>query len=213
MPRPPLIHFRGALFHITARGNNQERVFLNFRDYQRHFARVGEIKKKFPFKLYAYCFMPNHVHFLIEVVKIPISKIMQALQTGYAMYFNKKYNHAGHVFQGRYFWFLVEKENYLLELIRYIHLNPVRAKLVAEPEEYQWSSYQEFINPKKECLVEREEVLRYFSQDSARALNKFKEFIRGGIEVEREDIFSGIARGQFLGSDKFVKKIERVSLK
>ena len=212
MPKPPFVHFPGALYHITARGNNQEKIFLQSKDYEKYLKRIKEVKEKFPLKLYAYCFMPNHVHLLVEAKKVPVSRIMQALQTGHAMYFNKKYNHLGHVFQGRYFWFLVEKENYLLELLRYIHLNPVRAKIVDEVEDYLWSSYREYISGEKKPLVEKKEILEYFSGSPVKAVGKFKGFIQAGIGVKREDIFSEVVRESFLGSTKFVSRLENEAL-
>ena len=108
MPRLPLIHFEGALFHITARGNNKQLIFNQQKDFQRYLKNLEQAKKKFPFKLYSFVLMPNHVHLLIEVKKHPINKIMQAIQTGYTMYFNKKYERTGHLFQGPYHSFLVD---------------------------------------------------------------------------------------------------------
>lgn len=209
MPRPQQIHFQGALFHITSRGNDRRDIFLHSSDFERYLERVEVVKKKFPFKLFAYCLMPNHIHLLVEVDKTPLSKIMQALQTGHTMHFNKKYQHTGHIFQGRYFWLLVEKESYLLELIRYICLNPVRAGLVSLPEAYKWSSYSDVAACQRDSLVEREEVLAYFSQNESNASENFKEFIKGGMGKKREDLFNNVARDQFLGSPKFIIKTEK----
>jgi len=186
---------------------------LDKRDYERYLKRVAQVKKKFPFNLYSYCLMPNHVHLLLEVKKVPLSKIMQALQTGQTMFFNKKYAHLGHVFEGRYFWLLVEKDPYFLELIRYINLNPVRAGLVDEAEEWEYSSYREIVGLKERELVEREEILSNFSQDQVKAVEEFKDFIKGGLEVTQDDLFGNVGRGQFLGSNKFIARVESRMIK
>ena len=167
-----------------------------------------QTKESTKFKLLTYCLMPNHIHFLIQVKKIPISRIMQSIQTGYTMYFNKKYNHTGHVFHGRYHYFLVDKDNYLLSLMQYIHLNPVRANLVKDPKDYPWSSYLDILNQNKQSLVEVEEVLSFFSEDKKNGTIEFKNFIQSWLPEEQSEIFKNVKRDLILGSDQFVKKVE-----
>lgn len=213
MPRPYSVHFPGALFHVTSRGSEKREIFLETRDYERYLGRLSQLKAKLSFKLYSYCLMPNHIHLLIEVKDNPLSKIMQVIQTGHAMFFNKKYNHVGYVFQGRYRWLLVEKESYLLELIRYINLNPIRAGIVERVEDWEFCSFQEIIGLKSKGLIEQEEILANFSQEKEKAIKNFKDFLKGGLEVAREDLFGMVVRNQFLGSDKFINTIERRILK
>lgn len=215
MPRPPFIHYPGALYHITARGNNKQDIFHNEKDFSRYLSNIKLFKKEVPFYLYAFALMPNHIHLLIEVIDSPISKIMQKLQTAYTMYINKKYQRVGHVFQGRYFHLLVEKENHLLELVRYIHLNPVRAGLVNNPQSYAWSSHNTYLNFDLEIdsFVDREKVLPYFSSDHKKSIENYEEFVLAGLETRWKDISKEIKRDNILGSDKFVQRVERRIIK
>jgi len=133
MGYPIRISAEGFVYHITVRGNGRSDIFLEARDFRRFLKKLKEYKEKLKFFLYAYVLMPNHFHLLLEpTARGTITKIMQALTTAYAMYFNKKYTHVGHVFQGRFHSLIVEKEPYLVEVSRYIHLNPVRAGLVTK---------------------------------------------------------------------------------
>lgn len=211
MARHPFIHFPGALFHITARGNNKQTIFHSDRDFSRYLLNIQKCKEQLPFSLYAFALMPNHVHLLIEVTKAPVSKIMQKLQTAYTMYMNKKYNRVGHIFQGRYFSLLVEKETHLLELIRYIHLNPTRAGIVEEVDDYRWTSHDAYLDngQKGASMVNTEKVLPYFSSDPKKALANYQEFIIAGLGKRWEDIAGDVKRGQILGSSKFVQQVER----
>jgi len=207
MPRLPFIHFPGACYHITTRGNNRDQTFFEANDYLRYLKRLSQTKEAVKFKLFAYCLMPNHAHLLIEVNKTPISKIMQSIQTGYTMYFNKKYHHTGHVFHGRYHYFLVDKDNYLLSLIQYIHLNPIRANLVKNPGDYVWSSYLDIVNQNKSSFVDIEEILNLFTEVKESGVVGFKKFIQSWLP-EKEDIFGNIKREIILGDSQFVKKVE-----
>ena len=211
MARPPLIHFPGALFHVTARGNNKQIIFHSDKDFSRYLQNIQKCKKQIPFFLYAFALMPNHIHLLIEVAKAPISKIMQKLQTAYTMYMNKKYDRVGHIFQGRYFSLLVEKETHLLELIRYIHLNPARAGIAPELGDYRWTSHGVYLDTdqKRANIVNTEKVLPYFSSDPKKALANYQEFIIAGLGKKWEDIAGDVKRGQILGSSKFVQQVER----
>lgn len=215
MPRPSLIHYRGALYHITARGNNKQDIFHSEKDFSRYLSNVKRYKKEVPFYLYAFALMPNHVHLLIEVIDSPINKIMQKLQTAYTMYINKKYQRVGHVFQGRYFHLLVAKESHLLGLVRYIHLNPVRAGLVKNPRSYFWTSHNTYLElgSKADSIIDKEKVLPYFSSDQKKAIKNYEDFVLTGLETRWEDISKGIKRDNMLGSDKFVQRVERRILK
>lgn len=212
MAKSPLIHFEGALFHITARGNNKRNIFKDeSKDCQRYITALEKCKKKLPFQLYAFVLMPNHVHLLIEVSRHSIDKIMQVIQTAYTMYFNIKYHHTGHLFQGRYKSFLVDKETYLLALIRYIHLNPVRAGFVSNPANYRWSSHSGFLDHNHifDKVLDKDFVLSQFSQDPDKQIGEYKKFILSGIDEKREDVFPQTVWGQIIGSDKFIHSIER----
>jgi REP element-mobilizing transposase RayT len=140
MARKPRIEFPGALYHVIARGNQRRRTFFNPEDYENYLSRLWSYHEKFHFTLYAHCLMPNHIHLLIESAEVPLSKIMQAIQFSYTQSFNRRHKKVGHLFQGRYKAVLCQKDEYLLELVRYIHLNPVRAGIVKDPKNYNPNS-------------------------------------------------------------------------
>lgn len=219
MPRALRICYPGALYHIIQRGNEQRNIFSDTLDY-RHFLRLfTEAKKESGCKIYAYILMPNHFHLTIETPSAPISKIMHFITTSYALYFNKKYERSGHLFQGRFKGILVDKEAYLLELTRYIHLNPVKANLVQRPEEYPWSSYKAYLdNLKGDNLVDCQEALGMFfggaDIDIDNSVKLYKDFIESGMRIlgENDDwLKSNLRRQRFLGSKKFIEQIEKGS--
>lgn len=152
MPRKPRIHFAGAIYHVITRGNNQETIFAGRKDKRYYLDKLKELSRKFSFELLIYAIMDNHSHFTIQVGDTPLSKIMHYLQQGYAIYYNREHGQSGHVFQNRYKAFLCEDERYLLALLRYIHLNPVTAKITGDLD-YPWSSHAYYAGKKKDSLV------------------------------------------------------------
>ena len=130
MARRARLFAPGILYHVIVRGNYRQKTFLNPRDYEAYLERLGRYRKRFGVTVYVYCLMSNHAHLLVETGSQPLSRFMQGLQQSYTQYFNRKYHKVGHLFQGRYKAIVCEKDEYLLTLVRYIHLNPVRAKLV-----------------------------------------------------------------------------------
>lgn len=175
MSRKKLIWYPGAIYHIVTRGNRRSNIFEDNEDRMVYFYKLKESLEKYSGEIYCYCLMSNHVHMIIKTGDITISKIMKKLNELYARYFNMKYNLSGHLFQGRYYWELVEDDKYLLEVTRYIHLNPVRANMVKKPEEYAWSSYRMFIGKDSENLINSEKILSYFNSDNRR--KRYREFI------------------------------------
>lgn len=143
MPNTPRILVENACYHLIARGNQKQRVFLDEEDFKEYLERLRQYKRKFNFKLYAYCLMPNHIHMVgqIEVAK-NLSKFMQGITLSYSLYFNDKYSGVGHLWQGRFKNKIIAKDRYLVDCINYIELNPVRAKIASVPREYCWSSYR-----------------------------------------------------------------------
>ena len=141
MAYPPRLVFPGAIYHVTARGDNRELTFLDDEDHRKYLALIARSKKQLQFKLHAYALMPNHVHLIVEPSEsATISRIMQGITIAYTKWFNKRHTRVGHVFQGRFHSRLIEQDAYLLVASRYVHRNPVRAKLVQHPAEYPWSS-------------------------------------------------------------------------
>jgi putative transposase len=124
MARKPRLFAPGILYHVIVRGNQRQRTFLSPANYQTYLEKLTQYRRQHEVTIFAYCLMPNHVHLLLECGKTPLGKFMQGLQQSYTQYYNRKYKKVGHLFQGRYKAILCQKDAYLLELIRYIHLNP-----------------------------------------------------------------------------------------
>ncbi len=130
----------GCVYHVTARGNERRPIFRETRDREDYLARLATYRERFGFALLAFCLMDNHVHLAVERGETPLSTIMHALQSSYSQSFNRRHARVGHLFQGRYRAFLVQTDLYLAALLRYIHLNPVRAGIVRRAAAYRWSS-------------------------------------------------------------------------
>ncbi len=201
------MEFPGAFYHIIVRGNQRQDIFVEDQDRVEYLGRLKHYKKECGFILYAFVLMTNHVHLLIETRNNPISKIMQLINLTYTQYFNKKYGKVGHLFQGRYKSFLCDRDEYLLSLVRYIHLNPVRAKLVKEPQEYRWSSYNSYLTEAKD-LIDTDRVLRVFSERVSHARRRYRDFIQEAIGEGRNEEFYRAIGQQVLGSDKFLEEVE-----
>lgn len=135
MARQLRIEFNGAFYHITSRGNLRERIFFDDGDRRTFLEILKRTKERYGYLLHTYVLMDNHYHLLIETPKANLSQIMQNINTSYTVYINKRYQRSGHLFQGRFKGTIVDKDAYLVTLSRYIHLNPVRAKLVVRPED------------------------------------------------------------------------------
>src|SRR5712692_10477431 len=140
MARPPRLEFAGAVYHVVVRGNERRAIFRDDGDREQYLARLAHYRKKFGFRLLAFCLMDNHVHLAIRTDQVPLSRIMAGLQSSYTQWFNRRHKRAGHLFQGRYKAFLVQEDRYLLGLVRYIHENPVKARLVKKTKDHAWSS-------------------------------------------------------------------------
>jgi putative transposase len=208
MVRPLRFEIEDAVYHITARGNERKDIFIEEEDKKKFIALLSELPGRFGVNLHAYVLMSNHYHLLIETPKGNISKAMHYLNVSYTVYFNRKNGRSGHLLQGRYKSFIIEKESYLLAVSRYIHLNPVRARVVGKPEDYRWSSYRSYIgkgNGSKWLTTDW--MLEQFSNDKKTARRLYREFVKEGVGKE-DDPFSGIFRGGILGSVDFMEKIK-----
>ena len=194
----------GGLYHIIARGNNRQNIFHTEEDFKKFLSLLLTQKAKLGFYLYSYCLMSNHFHLLIERQAEPIGRIMQRVLTGYSQYHNRKYRKVGHVFQGRHKSILCEADRYLAELVRYIHLNPVRAKMVRKAERYQWSSQRAYLGIEKSELVDVDPVLRLFGARKQKAREHFAEFVAAGARLGHQNDLSSPGNGNILGSEEFV---------
>ncbi|MDD3656344.1 MAG: transposase [Atribacterota bacterium] len=206
MARPLRIEFPGAVYHITARGNAKQNIFYKESDFANFLTILCKVVKRYHFILHYYCLMYNHYHLLIETPEGNLSRGMRQLNGVYTQYFNKKHQRVGHLFQGRYKAILVEKENYLLELSRYISLNPVRANLVQNLEEWNWSAYRQFIglSNRISCLS-TDWILGQFGIERNMAINAYKNFILSG--VDKKSPLQNIKGQIFLGSNYFTENV------
>ena len=207
MARKPRIEFEGAFYHVIARGNQKQDVFKDRNDFSKFIEILSRYKGRYHYYLYCYVLMSNHVHLLIETMEIPLSKILQGVNQSYTMYFNKRYKTVGHLFQGRYKAILCDRDEYLLSLIKYIHLNPVRAKVVKAPGEYKWSSYHNYAKQSsKGNLIDTDQVLRMFSEDKATARKLYRTYMGDGISIKKEDIYRTVDQ-RILGREEFIDKV------
>ena len=217
MARKPRVHYEGALYHVIVRGNNRSYIFRSKDDKETYKKIIAKYKKRYRFKLYAYCIMDNHAHLLIEVADIPISKSMQGIQQVFTQNYNRKNNTTGHIFEQRYKSFLCDKETYLLSLIRYIHQNPVRANLT-DALNYQWSSHREYIGNSE--LADVNFPLSLFSTHKKKAIKRYLTFMdemeTKGIEsMNKEEDEKAEAKNKKgspkVASDTIIKIIEEVT--
>ena len=173
--------FPGAMYHIMHRGVRRKDLFEEEMDYQVFLEILKCGLKKYECILHAYCLMTNHIHLLLETTDIEIGKFMKFLSERYAMYMNHKYLYRGHVFESRYKSCLVTKDDYFLQTSRYIHLNPVKAKMAVYPEEYRWSSYKTIIGMQDDQITSSYRTLAYFQNHS---VTRYKEFVEDvGISI------------------------------
>jgi REP element-mobilizing transposase RayT len=178
MARALRIVYEGALYHITNRGNEKANIFKDENDKRVYLRLLKETIILHQWICYGYCLMNNHYHLLIETPKANISAGMKKINAEYTQYFNYKHKRIGHLFQGRYKATLVKKESHLLELCRYIVLNPVRAGLCQKPEDYVWSSYKAtVVKSQRKDIVERAWILSQFSEKSKNASSQYKNFV------------------------------------
>lgn len=208
LARKSRIHFPGAFYHVIARGNQKQAIFLDKEDFRTYIAYLSEYKSKYNFHLYAYALMKNHLHLLVEVEGTPLCKIMQVMQFRYTRYFNKRYGKVGHLFQGRYKAILCERENYLMELVRYIHLNPVRAKVVDDPEMYPWIGHLAYLGKLKNDLIDEDLVLSQFSTNRTLAREEYNQFILRCLNSGHQDKYYKVKGQRYLGEDEFIEQIE-----
>ena len=208
MARRPRIHFPGALYHVITRGNRRQGIFLDEKDMKKFRAFLAEYKRRHPFRLYAYALMKNHLHLLIEVEEIPLGRIMQSLLFRYTRYFNVRYGEVGHLFQGRYKAIVCDKDAYLLELVRYIHLNPVRANIVGKPEEYLWTGHLSYLGRGWDDLIDERFVLDQFSENKSLARRRYRQFVWEGIPSGHQEKYYKIKDQRYLGEDLFINRIE-----
>jgi putative transposase len=206
MARPLRIEFPGAVYHVTCRGNAKNDIFLDDSDRHVFLSILGETVGRFGWLCYAYCLMSNHYHLLFETPMGNISDGMQYLNGVYTQRFHDFHETTGHVFQGRYKSVLVEKESYLLDLSRYVVLNPVRAGLVSSPELYRWSSYTATLGMTP-CpdFLSSDWLLGQFGQERSDACDNYERFVMDGVSAGSP--WGKVGGGSLLGGRGFGRKI------
>ena len=204
MSRALRIEYAGALYHVTSRDNARASIYLDELDFSLFIEVLASVCERFNWVIHSYCLMTNHYHLLIETPDANLSKGMRQLNGVYTQKFNRKHRRVGHLFQGRYKSILVDKESYLLEVGRYILLNPVRAKMVDTPEEYEWSSLC-YLTAQQQVpnWLAIDQTLLLFGKNRSQALIKYQCFLYQGIG---ENLWHKVKKQLFLGSDSFVEQ-------
>ena len=203
MARKPRLEVEGGLYHLITRGVDRRDIFHSPEDYEKFLALVAVQKGKLPFYLYAYCLMTNHLHLLVERMTDDIGRIMHRVLTGYSQYYNRKYGRSGHLLQGRHKAILCQSDPYLTQLVRYIHLNPVRAKMVRKVENYPYSSHRAYMGLEPAGIVDVDPVLRVFGPKKAVARERFAKHVAAGMKLGHLDKLYETQSG-VLGSEEFV---------
>jgi REP element-mobilizing transposase RayT len=202
MARPVRIEYPGAVYHVICRGNDRRAVFRDDQDRKTYLEKLSLYCGQKSVDLLSYCLLTNHIHLLLETPEGNLSKMMQPFQTSYTVYFNRRHRRSGHVFEQRYKALLVDKDNYLLEVSRYIHLNPVAAKIVGRPQDYRWSSYGAYLKGKGIAGLKAETVLGYFVGGRRKQLAQYREFVEGEKERWAEP---EVLKQVFIGDEEFME--------
>ena len=207
MPRPLRLHVPGALYHVTLRGNHRQDIFFTPRHRELLAELIAEVIARFNARLHAYCFMTNHVHALIQVSEAPLGRLMLRIAGRYARTIQAGLRTTGHLFEKRYYPVLVDADEYLLELLRYIHLNPVRARMVASADDYPWSSHHAYSGRREEPWVTTDFGLSLFHADRQQAVTAYRRFVK-----ETRPAASPLAEcnpndARILGSDDFAARM------
>ena len=208
MARPIRIEYPGAVYHVICRGNNRQVIYRDDEDRRRYLEKLSYYCQDKTVHLLAYCLMSNHVHLLLETPEGNLSKMMQAFQTSYTVYFNKRHGRTGHVFEQRYKAMLVDKDNYLLQVSRYIHLNAVSAKVAERPQEYRWCSYGSYLKGKGIIGLKTATVLGQLNGSKSRQLQQYREYVEGGREERLSNPPPEVRQQIYVGDEEFVEAMQ-----
>ncbi len=205
MARPLRIEYPGAFYHITTRGVGRQNIFFKDCDRKVFLEKLGDLHEKWGIIFHGYCLMTNHYHLELETPGGELSRPLQWLNHVYAGYVNKEYRRVGHLFQGRFKSVLIEAEDHLHVLTRYIHMNPVRAGIVRIPEEYRWSSYRDYLGIRK-CpkWLDVKQTLEMFGRFEKEQRKEYRNFVKMG---EEGNPLQEMSFGAILGTVQFVKRM------
>jgi len=206
MPRTARVAPKEHVYHVLTRGNNRQDVFEDEDDFRKYLDILLRYKEKYRFTLYHYVMMTNHVHLVMEPSEGGggLSEIMKGINLAYARHYKRKYSHIGHFWQDRYKSIIISKDEYLLACGSYVELNPVRAKMVEEPQDYSWSSYWVYGYGKKDALVDEHPVYLQLSEDEGERRSKYQELVRGMLK-EEEAMKGEMDRRIVYGGEAFIK--------
>lgn len=208
MARKPRFHVAGAFYHVMLRGNDGQTIFFSDKERCRMCLLIQEGVEKYGHRIHAFCFMKNHIHLLVQVGNASLSKIIHNLSFRYSQFINRVHQKKGHLFQGRFKAILIEEKNYLLRLLRYIHMNPVRAFLVEDPKDYRWSSHGTYLGQTEFVWITTDHSLGKFADGLGEARLKYRDFVlQQESEDELQELRQGFSDGQILGDDKFIENI------
>ena len=208
MARKPRLHLPGGLYHVILRGNARQDVFFTPSDRAYFYTLLAEGVTRFGYRVHAFCLMSNHLHLALQAGDSALSAGMQNLSFRYTRYLNARLGRVGHVFQGRFKAFLVDQDQYGLALVRYIHLNPVRAKMVRATGAYRWSSQRAYLGEEALDWLSTDWVLGQFAATAGIARRRFAEFVEAGRgEGHSQRFYGGKADTRVVGEEDFVKKV------
>lgn len=196
------------MHHVILRGNAGAPIFFSDQDRYRLYMILQYAVERFGCQIHAFCLMRNHIHLIVQTTDIPLSRIMQNVSLRFTKWINYTQSRTGHLFQGRYKALLIDADAYLLELVRYIHLNPVRAGIVASADEYQWSGHNAYLGKELLPWFATDYVLSMLSPDTEQARKTYDSFAKDGIsEGQRSEFHNGTCEGRILGSETFSNDI------
>jgi REP element-mobilizing transposase RayT len=209
MARKPRIHYPGAFYHVILRGNARQDIFFDDEDRCRFYLLIQEGTERYRHRIHAFCLMSNHIHLLVQVADVPLSRIMQNLSFRYTRWANWRQGKSGHLFQGRYKAVLVDADEYLLELVRYLHLNPVRAGMTKDPFEFPWSSHRAYCGKEDIPWLCTDLTLSAFGRRGDTVRNNFRKFVREGLGEGHRPEFHGHTGvdSRVLGDDTFAERV------
>ena len=221
MARPIRIEYEGAVYHVTIRGNERKALFSTDADRERFVGSLAESVERYDVRLYLYCLMVNHAHFVLETPRSNLSRFMQRFQTAYTVYYNRRHRRSGHLMQGRFGASIVDEDRYILKLSRYVHLNPVfiranKSKSLAERtailRNYRWSSYLGYIGKaKREDFVDYGPILAMMDGSKKRVKSAYRRFVESGImDIDSAVIMAKQRSRLCIGSDDSVERIENL---
>jgi putative transposase len=209
MARKPRIDFPGAFSHVIVRGNQRATIFHDPADYTAYLERLERYRRRDGVTLHAYVLMRNHVHLLLETGTQPLSRTMQSVQFTYSQYYNHLYGQTGHVFQGRYQAILCDRQAYLLELVRYLHLNPARLRTPINPWTYRWSSHGAYLGRPDPVTVETVTVLDSWHRQVGPARRAYRRFMMDGLTQGHQAQFYETVDQRVLGDERFLEEVDR----